>query len=163
MVVAPICGRLTKKGKPCGWPADKCPVHRALEALDMAREDKRSRLADRGVCEAPRCGQVRGECKFHATGDAQCASCLDGNPGRRCSLRRKDGQFCECHAAFPDFGRVLQAYAMACQRDGQVFSVAAFGDACYPGVVDLPPGNLQTLAETLLALPVTDSRPHSIE
>ena len=156
-----VCGRPTKKGRPCGWKAGQCPVHRGCEARDMGREDRRSRLVDRGTCEAPRCEQVRGECEFHATGAAQCASCLDGNPGQRCSLRREGGKFCKYHADFPDFGQVIQRYALACQRDGHAFSVAAFGDACYPGVLNLPPGNLQTLAATVLALPVPDSRPRT--
>ena len=150
----PICGRLTRKGKPCRYEAGSCPVHRHCEALDMAREDKLSRLADRGVCGAPNCDRVRGECPFHPAEDMRCASCMDNNPARRCSIRKESGEFCEWHARFPNFGRVLKDYAEECRSKGEPFSPAAFHEACYSDAPELPPGNLHALVGTLLCLPV---------
>ena len=157
-MTTPPCGRACKSGKPCSWDVGSCPVHGACEVLDMEREDRLSRLLQKGSCGAPThggesCENVRGDCPFHAA-EMRCASCLDGDPARRCSNRKEDGsEHCALHAAFPNFGRILKGYTEECRSKGVRFSPAAFREACYPGASGLPPGNLHALVGTLLCLP----------
>ena len=66
----PTCGRPTKQGKPCGWPAGECRVHRGLEQRDMGMEDFRSRRVEAPGCGRPTrqgkpCGWPAGECSVH--------------------------------------------------------------------------------------------------
>ena len=153
------CGRLCKNGNSCPWEAGKCSLHSLCEQRDMENEDYLSRKLQKGICgettsTGSRCNRVLGECPFHAPLELRCASCVDADPSRRCKLRKQDGSdYCSNHATFPDFGKVLKAYAEDCRSKGLPFSPTAFKEACYPNAKELPPVNLHALVGQLLCLP----------
>lgn len=128
----------------------------------MEREGRLSHILQKGVCGKPTkngfCNRVRGDCPFHAEPELRCASCLDADSTRRCSLRKENGsEYCSNHAAFPNFGKVLKGYAEECRSKGVPFSPDAFREACYPNVTELPPGNLHAIVGALLCLPAGQS------
>ena len=124
----------------------------------MEREDRLSRILQKGVCGEPikngLCDRVRGECPFHAEPELRCASCLDADSTRRCSLRKENGSdYCSNHTAFPNFGKILKGYAEECRSKCVPFSSNAFREACYPNATELPPGNLHAIVGASLCLP----------
>ena len=125
----------------------------------MAREDRLSRAVEKGLCGTPtagggRCDRIRGDCPYHAAGEARCSSCLDGAPDRQCSLMKEPGSdFCSCHREFPNLGRQLKQFAEECRQAGRRFTQQAFLAAHFPTATSTPSPNLYVLVGELLCLP----------
>ena len=107
-------------------------MHKNLESRDMAKEDRSSRLFSRGVCGAviasgKACGNVRGECSFHALEEQRCQSCKDQEPATRCRLGREPNSLhCSYHLLFPNLGLNLQRYAEAKRKEGAAVDMEGF-------------------------------------
>ena len=83
---------------------------------------------------------------------AQCESCIDKEPSRRCSLGvMGKGPYCKYHAPFPNLGVVLSQYASATkEEDLTAMAVESFVQQHYQ-TSRLPPGSLVNLAKFLKA------------
>jgi len=153
-VLLGCCNRPCRTGKPCQWPAGGCSIHRKLEALDMAREDRLSYInLGKGLCNALTasgrpCDQLCGRCPYHAEESRRCESCLDAQPKRRCQLARVgETHVCEYHTAFPDLGKMLLEHLRAGGAPAQEEFLAAH----YPASAGEFRGSFQALVATLSA------------
>ena len=119
----------------------------------MAREDRLSYInLGKGLCKAVTasgspCQQLRGHCPYHAEEGHRCESCLDARPKRRCQLPRLGkSRYCECHATFPNLGKVLQEHIRA---EGAPVHEDKFFAAHYPAGAGQFCGSFQALVEAL--------------
>ena len=131
------CGHFTKTNGFCSWTVP-CKFHQKCEEVSMAREDERSRQAERGICGVTGrngriCMSVRGDCRSHAPDELRCKSMLEDDMSLRCWCYKKvNSDYCSNHAEFSNLSVNARDYGYDCQRYSQPCSLHDFLERFYP-------------------------------